>query len=100
MTPKRRREIIRMIKRGRPVSDSERAAACGCASAVLARNNPGARVATRTRLVSIAWALLEGAGGPAGLIGTPSIFSGDPLYDALSAVPRMAKRVHASCCWR
>ncbi|MDQ1536378.1 MAG: hypothetical protein QOE58_771, partial [Actinomycetota bacterium] len=77
-----------MVRRDETISDPQRAAVCGWASEVLARNTANARPSLWQRLVAFTWALLEGAGGPAGLIGSPSIFDGDPVYDGLPAVQR------------
>lgn len=96
MTPKQRREVIRKVRRGEAIPDPQRAAVCEWASAVLARSAPSGRPLLRHRIFSYAWALLEGAGGPAGLIGTSSIFDGDPEYDGLPAVQSLAKRVQAT----
>lgn len=97
LSGKERRLILRAVKRDEVVTDERlRRAALGWAEDVL-RQHAAPRPGRRTGLAFTAfWVLSEAVTGPAGAAAAGRIYSGDPGYDSLPAVRRMAERTRAA----
>lgn len=97
LSGKERRQILRAVKRNEVVTDERlRIAALGWAEDVLRQHSaprPGRR---RGLAFTTFWALSEAVTGPAGAAAAGSIYSGEPGYDFLPAVRRMAERTRAA----
>lgn len=91
-----RRRILRALRANEVITDERlRRAASGWAEDVL-RHHAAARPERRKGLaLTVLWVLAEAVTGPAGAAAAGSIYSGEPGYDFLPAVRRMAERTRA-----
>ena len=99
LSSRERRQVIRAVKREESVNDERlRRAACGWADAVLARHAAGGRRRRNGYLETVFWVATDVIGGTTATAASGGIYSGEPGYDFLPAVRRMAERIRRTAC--
>ena len=99
LSSRERRHVIRALKRDEPLRDERlRHAASGWAAAVLARHAAAGRQRRKDYLETMFWVATDVIGGTTAIAASGGTYSGEPGYDFLPAVRRVAERVRQAAC--